>query len=747
MKTTVIKRRSAGYVSLLLVLSTGTLLTLLTINAYKRASDAHSVQSKTQLRVDYAEKEEAILRSVIAITPNRAIGAMKHESNLNPAASLPFSWQSIFNDSLNLANSRTSISGAMQTTLGVQNLRVANTGDSALATPANIFQSIIIGEGQVSAGINRSLGAGYPASLSCNDTTTSTNDFFYPIISDQKYDPLALANFGPQFNNRSKFGLLKYPKINFGYAKPGEDFVSKRNWWAFSVDVGGSDALSTGLARRKRDYVLSIYEIPSQLAISASAFMALGKFESGSEWENVKIDGGMFLGKAQVEGTATTYNTLASRRGMTVANGTAIGGETFSSDPFAAGAREAYQVDPTKILPVSQVSESGRAAFIPISRGKEVVGGTNTYPFFDRFANTAEANVLSSTTWNSYSSGSMQAAMRLDVTQVVSAINQTPTMLKFQYYPPTGNRLEMNVPQNNAVLSVLPVGFKEICLENQSYNLDTLAGGTPVDVAYGIGTGSRPGWTFRQGLSGTIRFDNATFGDPNVNQGKKGYWRPRAPFGLKSLASGQTCVAVYPERFATFLDAISAATTARNHSLVVNVDYRNIGPTYPLRPQIDPCRDLLDYGVILQECADLTSFSKGFSLVSNLRLYFGDDFNVVPTTPPTGYTPLVTTTNPTGRFMPPCSLFAPEKRYGVDVNPFGVSLSGQIGSLAQGDKVQASDTLKTVRPLDSKTMNGTAIASDRIEVNLSQLRHPAELPPITMMNWLVLLEERRSEYY
>lgn len=97
--------------------------------------------------------------------------------------------------------------------------------------------------------------------------------------------------------------------------------------------------------------------------------------------------------------------------------------------------------------------------------------------------------------------------------------------------------------------------------------------------------------------------------------------------------------------------------------------------------------------------------------------------------------------------MPPCSLFAPEKRYGVDVNPFGVSLSGQIGSLAVGDKVNTGDTVKTVRPLDSKNMAGTAIASDRIEVNLSPLLHPAELPPITMMNWLVLLEERRSEYY
>jgi hypothetical protein len=746
MKATSLRRHPGGYVSLLVVLSTATLLTLLTVAAYKRASDAHSVQTKAQLRVDYAEKEESILRSVLTITPNRTIRAMQTGSNSNASARTAVSWQQIFSDALDLANARSSVSTAMRANINAPGLQIANSGDSALGSPAAIFSAIPPTTGLVAPGLNRSFGAGYPASLSCNHTATSSNDALYPIISDYKYDPLAPANFGPQFDNRSKFGLLKYPKINFGYAKPGENFVAKRNWWAFSVDVGGSDAALTRTATTKRDYVLSIYEIPSQLAISAASFMSLGKYESGDAWENVKITGGMFVGTAEVAGGGTTtYDALASRRGMTFESGAAIGGETFISDPFAAGAREAYQVDPTKILPVSLASESGRATFIPISRGREMNGNQPVYPFFDRFANPAESNVLSSTSWNNYSSGSMQCAMRLTVTQVVSAINQTPTMLEFEYFPPTGDRVSpMKVPQDNSFFTSLPPGYVEVCSENDSYSLP----GT-VDVAYGINNGSgRTGFTFRQGLSGTIRFDNSTFGDPIVGQVKKGYIRPRAPFEVKPLASGQTCIAVYPERFPTFLAAIGAATTARNHSLVVNVDYTNIGPTYPLRPQIDPCRDLLDYGLILQECADLTGFTKGFSLVTNLRLYFGDDFNVVPTTPPTGYTPAVTAANPTGNFMPPCSLFAPEKRYGVDVNPFGVSLSGQIGSLAQGDKINTADAApKLIRPLDSKNMAGTVIASDRIEVNLSPLLHPAELPPVTMMNWLVLLEERRSEYY
>jgi hypothetical protein len=151
-----------------------------------------------------------------------------------------------------------------------------------------------------------------------------------------------------------------------------------------------------------------------------------------------------------------------------------------------------------------------------------------------------------------------------------------------------------------------------------------------------------------------------------------------------------------------------------------------------LRKPSIPCTDL-DYGVILQECADLSDFTKGFSFVTNLRTYIGDDFNVVATTPPAGYTP-------TGSYFPPVSLFAPEKRYGVDVDPYAVNVAGQFGSLA------SESSVNPVRPIDSKTSSGTALTANRITVNLRPIRHPAELPPITMMNWLVIMEQMRSEF-
>ena len=64
-----------------------------------------------------------------------------------------------------------------------------------------------------------------------------------------------------------------------------------------------------------------------------------------------------------------------------------------------------------------------------------------------------------------------------------------------------------------------------------------------------------------------------------------------------------------------------------------------------------------------------------------------------------------------------------------------------MGSLAGGNSGQE------VHLLDMKTASESDVDHDQIEVNLAPIKHPAALPPITMMNWLVVLEERRREYY
>ena len=703
----------AGYVSYLLVLSTGAILSLMMVHAHRKALTAHKVQSNIQLRLDYQEKEDTILRSIVAITPNRAIRAMQHNSNSSTTTRNPLRWQNIFTESLDLANARTSIPAPLISSLNIPNLRLANTGDSTLTNPANIFRAVNNETGFVSTGLNRNLGAAYPPALNTSNSTTSSRDLLYPIISDDKrHGALAEGRVGLPVTTYPDYNLLTYPQINFGYARPGDPFVAKRNWWAFSMDVAAHDASLTRLARPRRDFVLSIYEIPSQLAISASAFMALGEYASGEAWQNVTIDGGVFAGRALVQGD-TALPALASRRGMSLSSGSTIGGRSFANNPFTPGVREAYQITEGEFFPVSLASESGRVAFIPINRGAD---------FFDRFAHTTESSTLSPTTWNNYSVGALQCAMRLDITKVVSATNRMPTEVRFSYIR-NGVRETYAEPLVTGIVADLPRGYVRVANENQIFTFNEV-----VDVAYGL----NGRYFFQTDVTGPVAFNNARFGDPIVGTVKGGFFRPSPPYRVRMLPSGKICIAIYPQRFAAYLNLLGADSTAVNNSLVVNVDYTAAtGSTNLVRPSI-PCTEL-DYGLIIQESADLSSFTRGFSLVTNLRTFFGDDFNVVPTTPPAGYTPA-------GDYFPPVSMFMPEKRFGVEVDPFGVSLGGQLGSLA------SESAAVPVRPIDSVTVSGSALPANRIRVNLRPITHPAELPPITMKNWLVVLEEVRREF-
>lgn len=666
MKTNPIKRRrKPGFASYLLVLTTGAILTALTVSAYRRASSAHKTQSSVQMQTDYAEKEDAVLRSIVAITPNRAMRAMMNNSNSNDATRAPLSWQTIFTESLDMANARTSISNGLQATLNIANLKISNAGDSTLANPNLIFRAAKIsntanpGPGYVSSGTisdtaNFTPEIGYPPVLRTGNGDIPARDSTYPIISNEKRGVGLAAGASPNFN------ILTYPNINFGYATPGSNFVARRNWWAFSLNMSANDVGQTQLTRPSRDMVLSIYEIPSQLAISASSFMSLGRLESGENWRFVNIDGNVFAGRAAVDGDRALAG-LSSRRSMTLAAGTRIGGMDLGARPFTPGQREEHQMmnlDPSDAFPVSLSSESGRVAFIPINRGGD---------FFDRFVHATESSTLSPTTWNNYSIGALQCKMQLDITDAEGPIGPRPTY-------PTELRF-----------SYMSAGVRET-------EIYPLAAGLP----------------------------------------------PHSPFELKKLANGKICVAVYPMRFSSFLAAIGADPPEVNNSLVVNVDYTAATGSVLLRQPNVPCTDieLEDYGLILQECNNLTDFTTGFSLVSNLRTFIGDDFNITEyaTPPPPGYTPAA------GQHYPPCSLFVPDKRYGVDSNAFSISLGGQIGSLA-------SDTSQNpVRPLDSKNKDGLALTAGNITVNLLPITNPLALPPITMMNWLVVLEERRKEF-
>jgi hypothetical protein len=706
-----------GFVSLTLVVAIASLLLVLAIFAYRRALVSVAVQSSVQLGVDYQEKEEAILRSIVAITPNRAIRAMRDES-LDAQTASQLTWERTFSEALTLANAGRSVSPDLLASISSNRpVVLANSGDATLPPPSLVFQAPGNPDALIAAGINRDFGTGYPVPLLSTNPTDTTRDATWPVISTSKvHGTLSQPGVRLPVADYPDFNLLTYPDIGFGYARPGEPFVAKRNWWAFTMDLGSQGSSSTRLVRPRRSFVLSIYEVPSQLAISSNTFTSLGRHASGENWTGVNIEGGVFASFAEVQGN-TNIPFLSARRGTSISATSRVGNLTFDGDPFDPGVREAHYVTEGNFFPVSLSSETGRAAFVPINRGAA---------FFDRFVHKPENNTISSTPWNRYSVGALQCAMYLDVIDCVSETNQTPTRFRFSYLQ-GGSRREIEMPATLSSDDELPEGFVQCCVDGQARNF----GSQLVDVAYGA-NGS---YMFLREVSGSVTFNEATFGPmPGIN-GKAGFFRPSTPFGVTLTEAGKICITVYPERFPSFLAAIGADDSSVNHSLTVNVDYTDTGEEDLAIPSM-PCSEL-DYGVILRECSDLTSFTKGFSLVTNLRVYFADDFNTTPTTPPVGYTS-------GGSYYPPCSVFAPEKRFGVDLDPLAVSIGGQVGSIAnEGTSDGFSQSTGNTRPLETKGQSGASLAASRITANLRPITHPGALPPITMMNWLIVLEEIR----
>ena len=714
MKTSKINRRlRGGYVSYVMVLSLGITMLVLLIHSYRTTIRSHETQREVGLRVDYSDKEDEILRAIVNIAPNRAIRAMMDDSNASSSARNPLRWQNIFGEAMNQANARQSVSDNLLVGLSLNSSIVANAGDSSFSSVGAVFDAIEPEPGYVAPGIGRSLGAGFPPPLESPNTTLVSRDRVYPIISREKiHGLLAAPEVGLPVDEYPQFNQIPFPEIRFAYCEPGQPFVAKRNWWAFSLDLADADDGLTGMDRKERDFIVSIYEIPSQLAISAEAFAILGEHEDGTVWQNAVVDGGVFATRASV-GAGLNLPRLSGRRGVEIDSTVTIGDHDVGVDPFAPGVRERFELDHGQFMPVSLASEAGRAAFLPINRGND---------FFDRHAHAAESNALSPTTWNEYSIGALQCAMRLDVSEVVGEFNPMPTELEFEYFK-EGARETLAISLAQDPSTGLPPGYIYCASEDETVDFPH-----PVDVAYG----KNGSFYFEEGVSGPVTFDNARFGDPLVGTLKAGYYRPSFPFRTQLLHGHKWCIEVMPERFAAFLELLGADGTEVNHSLVVNVDYP--GNAY-LNPPSIPCAEE-DYGVVLKECADLTSFSKGFSLVTNLRLYIADDFNAVQISPPLG-------SGLPAPFYPPASLFAPEKRYGAEFDPLRLSITGQVGSLA-GDTGQ---TGKKVHLLDMKGGSEQQVEHERVNVNLSQIRHPAALPPITMMNWLTVVEERRAELY
>ncbi len=639
-----------GYVSTLVVIVTGLICISILGAAYQLRINSQDGQKTAQVKADYSQREDAILRALVGIVPNKAMQAMQDGSS---ASATSYSWKTIFEEAIATADAESALSAAEMTALGVPSgARNGNSGDSQIANVSTMI-SAVSGSGLVTPGISGyDLGIDYPPTLSYSG---SADDATYPIISTNKewasnsagYTALSTSSY-------SDFNLIPYPQIRFGYVAPGDYFVAKRNWWAFNVTYGAADSAITGIPQETRTYVLSIYEVPSQLPISADAFAEFGNYADGQAWStDVNIDGGVYAETVRAD-SGMAFDRLASRYGFDATSDMTVGGDSVSADFQTDGSQDTKLAASGEYFAASVSANAGRVAFIPINPG---------FDFYQYLDVSRDQNTISDTRWSDYALGGYQARMRLIVNDVSASNNQLPTSITFTY--------------------------RKSGLQSVTW--------TRGDVDNPWPTKSQE----EQSGGATIPFQTEVTGD------------------------GTACLTVDMALLEAYLDGLDASL-GNNRSIVINPDNTNnldiIEPTFPSTDG--------QMGVVLRGTEDLTGWPKGFSIVTNLRIYIAEDFNIVEGTAPSD-----SGLDGSEPFYPPVSLFSPEKRWGADVYAREIDFAGTVQSLSKSGTDAAP-----VNPLDFKTGTGQSLSAGDLSADLNLIRSPAELPPIHMMNWLVTVE-------
>lgn len=559
-----IKQRSRAYASVAMVAALGitALLTMLTV--FRQGIRSHDVQSRNQVKIDYKQKEDALLRALVAIVPIRAIQAMQQDSASNNAN---LSWNAIFAQAIVESNAESALSAEIYASLGNANIIMANTGNTILNAADDIAEVVagagtIVGPGNT---LNTELLASplvvgkLPPPLNFSGSGSYTKDQNYPIISLAKTYPATSPGLGAWTDPWNLYNIIDYPDIRFGMVTQGGKFVAKRNWWAFSLTFGANDTANSGVPVVKKNYVLSIYEVPAQAALSAGAKLLVGTFADGDAWQNTTIDGNVFGSEVVTAGNLDLGSgQISARRSITLGNGTSVNNGTAVANGFdALGAREArWAAGGSDFYGASVAADSGRVAILPLSQGEA---------FVRRDASSGITNTLSPTPWDKYALGARQCAMQIEILEMQSLGSSYPVTVRFHY-------MKNGVSVNKIYSTNLSGGWENGEWENY--------------------------------------FDDQ--GDAPI------------PFFMEKLGqTGLPALTINLQEMANFVtDELDGDILEINNSLSI---WANDSQPTVEKPPSTPEGD--EMGVVLRMSKNLTAFNKGLSIVTDLRLHFAEDFN------------------------------------------------------------------------------------------------------------------------
>lgn len=428
------KNSISGYVSLPIVTGLAIMFSLSLTMLFKSTLMNRDQASKTQLRVDYRQREEALLRALIATFPSKAIACMKanHEDGAAHA------WSTIFADAVSLSSSSRRLSPAILQSLNLRSKLSGDVGDHSSTEVRSWITSLTGEPGRVTPGTAAYADvfalpafAGKVPPLLSSGAELQSADAQRPIVSPLKRYATQAPGLLADVTAHPVYNLIPYPNIRFGYAAPGELFVAKRNWWAFTINYGSSRSTVA------RHYVLSLYEIPSQMPIEAAAFAEIGTHEDGTAWnaDTVSIDGSVYAATMSVTGTYGAAR-LAGRSRIEMTADVNLGGLSVGSDFDAMGERERLQAERgTDALPVALSANSGRLAFLPLPTGAG---------YLRRSPPGAALNAF-----DEYTAGGQRCRITVEATNMVSFEDQTPTALRVRFPDAAGAMREVVLERDN----------------------------------------------------------------------------------------------------------------------------------------------------------------------------------------------------------------------------------------------------------------------------------------------------------
>jgi hypothetical protein len=588
------RKRSEHGASLILLVSIIGLAFIMTVAASLVAASYSQDRARlASAKMDVATREDALMREILQQT---ATGMLP---GTNGVTGPILTWTAIMTNAANNLRATSYVDPAELAALpGLAGVIPANLGDTA-GTLLGIFN-----------GYNREVPFGGTSGLANNVSLSNANNATAqpPLMNWSGGTTLSSATalttpqefFLGSLNTAgalaqsigNRWAQLTYPNIRFGYKQPGTPFVARRVWWCIPLvyqpaqpkaeyQAGTDPASANSYPSAQANYVLSVYEIPSQLPISGNANLQIGADTSGTAWDPTKISVIGSISGNQITLSGGSYSGVSSRQQVYVVNPATVAGVAYSSDSTGSafdqpGTREqlALTQTPGAAAPVSVVGNDGKALLVPVMPGNDfymAAPGTPTH-------------------WDLYARPYYRCRIRVIISGTDSTIIYSPNQ----------------TPTTNPAAGAITVQI--IVLPDPSSSPDQILGFPDSAATYNKTFTQTSSADPNSNLPSYLNYTSTATGDRNILVIDVG--------NMVATLGGGTLAKVAPQLYSIYIG--SNPTTE---------------PDAPSTPS--------DPGVAITDTKDLSAFTSGLSIVTNQTLYLLDSFNQVTPVPTSLYAPQV----------------------------------------------------------------------------------------------------------